>query len=558
MTAQPAWEVPERLFGEIHPPLGDQEAFVESDLCLECGSPLNPAPCVRACPTGIDVPGFIRAIREGRPEDAARTIFEANILGGTCARVCPVEVLCEGACVLAREGRRPVAIGRLQRYATDRVLFAGGQSPLKARPGGRVAGRVAVIGAGPAGLSCAAELARLGYAVTVFEERPVPGGLVTFGVAPYKQVYEPLPREVARIQELGVEFRFGVAVGRDISLEDLEAGFDAVFVGVGLGRDLPAGLPGEDLPGVWNSLDFVEAVKTGRLTSLRGRVVVIGGGNTAIDVAREAVRLGAGEVVVVYRRTEEYMPAYRHEVAAARQEGVRFEFLTAPVRIVGVGRASGVECVRMRLGPPDPSGRPRPEPVPDSKFVIEAETIVKAIGQAPRADWLSALGLELKNGLVAVDGQFRTSREKYFAGGDCVNGGATVVEAVQHGKLAARAIDGYIRSRRGLPATAPSPAAQVGAALEQEAGAVRHSVGELQLIIRRRLCKGCELCVKSCPEGILKLDERQKVYVEDISRCIFCGICQVRCPDFAIWVDRGERDLARERVRLEHRVGMLT
>jgi dihydropyrimidine dehydrogenase (NAD+) subunit PreT len=556
VSAEPAWEVPEKLFGEIHPPLNDREAFVESDLCLECGSPLLPAPCVRACPTGIDIPGFIRAIREGRPEEAARTIFEANVLGGTCARVCPVEVLCEGACVLAREGRRPVAIGRLQRYATDHVLFA--QAPVPLPPGSAVGrGRVAVIGAGPAGLSCAAELARFGHQVTVFEERSVPGGLVTFGVAPYKQVYEPLPREVAAIAALGVEFRFGVRVGRDITPEELETQFDAVFLGVGLGRDLPADLPGEDLAGVWNSLDFVEAVKTGRLTALEGRVVVIGGGNTAIDVAREAVRLGAEGVVVVYRRTEDYMPAYRHEVAAARREGVRFEFLTAPVRIIGSGYASRVECVRMRLGPPDPSGRPRPEPIPGSNFVIEARTIVKAIGQAPRTGWLSALGLDLKNGLVVVDGQFRTSREKYFAGGDCINGGGTVVEAVQHGKLAARAIHAYIQSRRGLPAAAPMGTVDVSPTVEQEADVVRHAVGELQLVVRRRLCKGCELCVKSCPEGVLKLDGRQKVYVEDIGRCIFCGICQVRCPDFAIWVDRGERDLARERARLEHRAGVL-
>jgi glutamate synthase (NADPH/NADH) small chain len=390
-----------------------------------------------ACPARVPVPQFIRAIREGRPEEAARLIFEANILGGSCARVCPVEELCEGACVLTKEGRRAVSIGRLQRYATDIALSH--QMNFFARPAWKPQS-IGVIGAGPAGLACAAELAKLGYEVVVYESRPEPGGLVTSAIAPYKQRKDPLPTEVAMIERLGVKLRYGVTVGKDISVEELERRHQAIFLGVGLGADTKARIPGEELPGVWDSLKFIEQIKSGRLPKIGPTVAVIGGGNTAIDVAREAVRLGATNVMVLYRRTEDQMPAFKHEVKAARKEGVHFYWLTAPVRLLGDGKVRQIECIHMKLGAPDTSGRPAPEPVPGTEFTLEVDTVIKAIGQEKRVELFKTLGLETEGGLITVNEHFQTSRAQYFAGGDCTNGGATVVEAVRHGKAAAQGI----------------------------------------------------------------------------------------------------------------------
>jgi len=390
-----------------------------------------------ACPARVPVPQFIRAIREGRPEEAARLIFEANILGGSCARVCPVEELCEGACVLTKEGRRAVSIGRLQRYATDIALSH--QMNFFARPAWKPQS-IGVIGAGPAGLACAAELAKLGYEVVVYESRPEPGGLVTSAIAPYKQRKDPLPTEVAMIERLGVKLRYGVTVGKDISVEELERRHQAIFLGVGLGADTKARIPGEELPGVWDSLKFIEQIKSGRLPKIGPTIAVIGGGNTAIDVAREAVRLGATNVMVLYRRTEDQMPAFKHEVKAARKEGVHFYWLTAPVRLLGDGKVRQIECIHMKLGAPDTSGRPAPEPVPGTGFTLEVDTVIKAIGQEKRVELFKTLGLETEGGLITVNEHFQTSRAQYFAGGDCTNGGATVVEAVRHGKAAAQGI----------------------------------------------------------------------------------------------------------------------
>jgi dihydropyrimidine dehydrogenase (NAD+) subunit PreT len=429
------------IYQEIHPPLDSTRAVLEADRCLECGGPYAPAPCTAACPARVPVPQFIRAIREGRPEEAAKLIFEANILGGSCARVCPVEELCEGACVLTKEGRRAVSIGRLQRYATDVALAR--QLNFFARPAWKPQS-VGVIGAGPAGLACAAELAKMGYDVVVYESRPEPGGLITSAIAPYKQLKDPLPAEVAMIERLGVKIHYGVTVGKDISFEELERRHQAIFLGVGLGADASARIPGEDLPGVWDSLEFVEQIKSGRPPKIGPIVAVIGGGNTAIDVAREAVRLGATNVMVLYRRTEEQMPAFKHEVKAARKEGVHFYFLTAPVRLLGDGKVRKIECIHMRLGAPDRSGRPAPEPVPGTEFTLEVDTVIKAIGQEKRVELWKELGLETDGGLVRVNENFQTNREKYFAGGDCVNGGGTVVEAVRHGKLAAQGIAKFL------------------------------------------------------------------------------------------------------------------
>jgi len=455
------------LFEELHPPLTPEAAVLEVSRCLECGGPYAEAPCKVACPTHIDVPKFIREIRQGELLASAQTIFESNILGGTCARVCPVEVLCEGACVLKREGRRAVDIGRLQRYATDWALehapeelgaFLAGDNPKPRFP--EEAPSVAVVGAGPAGLACAAELAKRGHRVTVYDSRPDCGGLITSAIAPYKIQKDPLPQEVGLIEGLGVEFRLGVTIGVDLSLEELEARHEAIFLGIGLGEDLSAKIPGEELEGVWKSLEFIAELKLGcpEEIELGERVAVIGGGNTAIDAAREALRLGAKDVRVLYRRTREQMPAYDHEVREAEEEGVRFWWLVAPRRFLGEERVEAVECVYMKLGEPDRSGRPRPEPVEGTEFQIAVDSVILAIGQQARSDFLEKIeGLQFdrRSGLIKVNERYQTTNPKYFAGGDCVNGGGTVVEAVQQGRLAAQGIERYLKeqaqTRKGNP-----------------------------------------------------------------------------------------------------------
>jgi dihydropyrimidine dehydrogenase (NAD+) subunit PreT len=437
-----ATEIGEPLFEELRPPLSREAALLEADRCLECGGPYAPAPCMLACPAGVDVAGFVAAIAADDPAAAADTIFAENMLGGTCARVCPVEVLCQDACVLSTTGRRPIEIAALQRYATDLALEDGHSIRNRRARNGR---RVAVIGAGPSGLVCAGELAARGYAVTVFDERQEVGGLVRYAIAPYRQVREPLPQEAHALARLGVEFRLGRRIGR-LELEALESQVDAVFLAVGMGPDTPVSYPGDNLHGVWDSLPFIKAIKTGFPPEVGSRVIVIGGGNTAIDVAREARRLGAKDVTLVYRRGEAELPAYPHEVAEARDEGVRFRFLASPIRFLGRRWLEAVECRLMRLGEPDESGRRRPEPVAGSEFTLLANTAVKAIGQRPRselADWIP--GLELEHGAVKIDPETgRTTNPKFFAGGDAVNG-TSVVEAVRDAKRAAKAIDEWLR-----------------------------------------------------------------------------------------------------------------
>lgn len=548
------------VFRDEHPPLGDNQAIVEAEACLQCGGPCAPAPCASACPAGIDVPGFIHDIARERPIDAAATIFADNVLGGTCARVCPVEVLCEGSCVLLKEGRRAIKIGLLQRYATDEAFKANINllTPASAKKDTSVA----VIGAGPAGLACAAELARLGYRVVVYERDHFPGGLVTRGIAPYKQQYKPLPQEVDQIRALGVEFRFGVTVGQDVTVEQLRADHRAIFLGVGLGDDMPARVPGEDLLGVWESLRFIETLKlsAARGLALGNRVAVIGGGNTAIDVAREAVllrnaevtagntaidvarearMLGATEVMMLYRRSETEMPAFAHEIAAAKREGVTIVPLVAPVEFVGADRVTAVRCVRMKLGAPDASGRPRPEPIPGSDFLIECDTVIKAIGQKPHTDLFSLLGVELKGSALRVDGQLRASAPGIYAGGDAINGGATVVQAVRDGRRAARAIHCDLAK---VPAPPPIPKAATR--LEPGDGTLRHFQGDFRLTTAPRLCKGCNICVTTCPTQTLRLDGANQIAVKDVATCVFCGLCEARCPDFAIWIVKGQSEPA--------------
>lgn len=538
------------FFTEEHPPLEDGEAVVEAERCLQCGGSVAPAPCTFACPTGIDVPGFIRQIEEGRPLDAANTIFASNLLGGTCARVCPVEELCEGACVLDEEGRKPIEIGKLQRHATDKALLEERPAPIRTAAASRDE-CVGIIGAGPAGLTCAGQLAQRGYSVSVYEQRVLPGGLVTHAIAPYKQHIEPLLEEFERLHAPSITFHFDVTVGDDVSIERLEDEHDAVFLGVGMGRDYQTDLPGEDLNGVWDSLDFIEVLKLGPFPAreLDGPVVVIGGGNTAIDVAREVVRLG-GDARMVYRRNEDQMPAYPHEVEAARREGVEFEWLANPRRYFGADRVEGVQCIRMELGKPDASGRPRPQPVPGSEFVVQAHTVVKAIGQQAWWELSDALEVDLDGGRVQIDERANASHPGFFAGGDCVNGGATVVEAVEDGKRAAREIDRYLCGRSPVRVAGNG---EVGATNDSPPGALvnddslvreeredalrRYYQGTQYVEVNRKACKGCDLCITSCPVDILHLDEHDKIVLDDPGDCIFCGLCEARCPDFAIWVE---------------------
>jgi dihydropyrimidine dehydrogenase (NAD+) subunit PreT len=562
VTNIPAHSLLGPVFRDAHPPFEDNQAVVEADACLQCGGPCAAAPCVNACPAGIDIPGFIKDIAHERPLDAAAKIFADNILGGTCARVCPVEVLCEGSCVLLKEGRRAIQIGRLQRHATDKALDAGANS-VKPWTGPRRTDSVAVIGAGPAGLACAAELARTGHRVTVYERRDFAGGLITRGIAPYKQQYRPLPEEVEQIRKLGVEIRFGVAIGQDVTVDQLREEHRAIFIGAGMGEDMPAKIPGENLDGVWESLRFIETLKlsaAGKITIGR-RVAVIGGGNTAIDVAREAVMLrnsevsssntavdvarqavmlGATEVMMLYRRSEAEMPAFAHEIAAAKREGVQIIPLVAPVEFVGEGRIAGVRCVRMKLGAPDASGRPRPEPICGSEFVLEVDTVIKAIGQKPHSELLSLFSVEMRGSVVKVDEQLRTTAARVYAGGDCINGGSTVVQAVRDGRNAARTI---ARDLAGERTDVPAPAAATH--VEAADGQVRHFQADYRLTTAPKLCKGCNICVTGCPTHTLKLDAGSHIQVNDVSTCVFCGLCEARCPDFAIWIVRGQAEKAR-------------
>ncbi len=404
------------------PPLSSHEAVVEANRCLFCYD----APCAQACPTHIDIPRFIKKISTANLTGSARTIFDSNLLGATCARVCPVQELCEGACVLGAE-HKPIAIGRLQRYAMD---YAAAKAMLPFRPGPARGSRVAVIGAGPAGLSCAGELARRGHAVTVFEKRALGGGLSTYGIIALREPVEVALAEVRMIERLGVEVKTGVEVGREI----LTAGFDAIFVSTGLGATPLLGIPGEEW--IADGLDYISRSKLHPDELEPGRnVLVIGAGNTAIDCATIAKRLGSERVTMVYRRTEKEMTAYEHEYSFVKNEGVGFEFLAQPVRvIVAAGEVTALECLRTEL-------TPHPVPVPGSEFLLPADQIIKAVGQE-RPSLASVLGLSTERGLIAVDKNLETNIPGVFAGGDCIRikGAASTVMAVQDGKLAAAAI----------------------------------------------------------------------------------------------------------------------
>jgi dihydropyrimidine dehydrogenase (NAD+) subunit PreT len=419
-------------FADLHPPFAPQAARVEANRCLNCFD----APCTAACPTHIDVPKFIAKIARENLRGSALAILEANVLGASCSRVCPVEVLCEGACVLHRYNQQPIEIGRLQRFAMDAFHAAGGTLPRKTDEEHRE--KIACIGAGPASLACAAELRQRGFQVTVFERRALPGGLNTYGVAEYKLPARASLGEIELIRKLGVEFRYETEIATEADLARLEQEFDVLFLGVGLGPAHRLGIPGDDHRDVIDALQFIARYKTGKAPRVAESVAVIGAGNTAIDAANAARRLGASSVAILYRRSERHMSAFSFEYDHAKQEGVRFLWRVMPVRIhADESGVRSLECVQVAVGEGGVL-----EPVAGSTFQFDCQQILYAIGQSPLLQLLSSVrGVELIHGRVMVDRPTgRTANSKYYAGGDCVNGGREVVDAVADGKRAGIAI----------------------------------------------------------------------------------------------------------------------
>jgi glutamate synthase (NADPH/NADH) small chain len=437
----------EKNFAEISPRMTPRQAAIEAARCLFCFD----APCTAACPTHIDVPAFIKKITTDNLGGSARVILEANILGHSCGRVCPTEVLCEGACVMHEKEEKPIEIGRLQRYAVDHVLDNNIHLFHAGAPNGK---RLACIGSGPASLACAAELAKLGYQATIFDRNHLPGGLDTLGIAAYKLRAKDSLREVELVRGLGVEFRQNKTVGRDITFDQLERQFDAIFIGVGLGETWDLNLSGQNLDGVFGAMEFIEATKVRSFADVNvgRRVVCIGAGNTAIDVVTAAKRLGAEIVHLIYRRGEQDMPAFRYEYDLAKLDGVLFHWHTQPVRILGdAGKVGAIECVRTQFERAAGASRGELVNIPGSEFTLDVDMVVRAIGQKPVTEFLRTVsGITLgENGTVAVNEHHQTGNAKYFAGGDCVNGGKEVVDAVAEGMAAARGIDAWLGAPRG-------------------------------------------------------------------------------------------------------------
>jgi dihydropyrimidine dehydrogenase (NAD+) subunit PreT len=420
------------LFEDLHPPFEPQAAVLEANRCLNCFD----APCTSACPTHIDVPRFIKKIASGNLRGSALGILDANVLAASCSRVCPVQVLCEGACVMHHHHTKPIEIGRLQRFSMDAFHANGERLPRKSeedRPE-----KIACLGAGPASLAAAAELKQRGFQVTVFDKRSLPGGLNTYGVAEYKLPLAASLREIELIRDLGVEFRMGVDVETELSLEALEREFDFIFLGVGLGAMHRLDIQGSTYPGMIDALQFIEAYKTGNTTKVEGSAVVIGAGNTAIDAAIAAKRLGANPVSILYRRTQDHISAFSFEYEHAKQEGVRFEWLTQPIAIHASGnQLTSVECAKMQIAPDGTI-----QPLANSNFSIDCDLMIPAIGQSPLLSLLELCrDVRLDHGQVSINrATGQTTNPKYFAGGDCVNGGREVVDAVADGKRAAVAI----------------------------------------------------------------------------------------------------------------------
>ena len=447
-------EVRRRNFNEVALGYTEEQAIAEANRCLQCPKPQ----CVQGCPVEICIPAFIKSIREGKYGEAIAEIKKKNALPAICGRVCPQEEQCQKFCVLGKVGD-PVSIGRLERFVADWERARGVKVSANASPTGR---KVAVVGAGPAGLTVAADLAKLGHGVVVFEALHLPGGVLVYGIPEFRLPKSIVQAEVDYVKRLGVEVKLGYLVGRTYTIPELlkREGFDAVFVGTGAGLPQFMNVPGENLGGIYSANEFLIRVNLMKAyafpcydTPIRiGRhVVVIGGGNVAMDSARSALRLGAEEVCIVYRRSREELPARKEEIENAEEEGIMCKFLAAPTRFVGddKGWVRQMECICMELGAPDESGRRRPVPVKGSEFVMDVDTVVVAIGRTPNPIiQRTTEGLEVTRwGTIVADENGKTSLEGVYAGGDIVTGEATVISAIGAGKKAAKAIHEYLMKK---------------------------------------------------------------------------------------------------------------
>lgn len=448
--------VPERApeervkdFKEVKLGYTPQLAMEEAKRCLQCPH----SPCVKACPVNVPIPQFIKLIEEGKFVEAARKIKEENILPSVCGRVCPQEIQCEGACVVGKVGE-PVAIGALEAFAGDHEASVGYEKIVITEKRNK---RVAVVGSGPAGIACAADLLKLGYEVTIFEALHEPGGVLVYGIPEFRLPKKIVEREVEYIKRLGVKIETNVVVGKTIPVDEILKEYDAIFIGVGAGAPKFIGIPGTNLNGVYSASEFLTRVNLMKAykfpeydtpITIGKRVAVVGAGNTAMDAARTALRVGAEKVMIVYRRTEKEMPARLEEYHHAVEEGIEFHWLRQPVEYVGDenGHVIGIKCAVMELGEPDADGRRRPKPTGEYEF-IEADMVIEAIGQQAQRILLDEFPQLKRNkkGYIEADLETgATSVKGVFAGGDIVTGAATVIEAMGAGKKAAKAIDRYL------------------------------------------------------------------------------------------------------------------
>jgi len=440
-------------FNEVPYGYDEKTAIEEAKRCLQCKN----RPCVSGCPVEVDIPDFIKHVAEGDFDKAVEVLKTKTSLPAVCGRVCPYEGQCEGKCTLNKIGE-PVAIGRLERFLADYERKKGVKIPKKPKPTGK---KVAIVGAGPAGLTCAGDLAKMGHNVSLFEALHDPGGVLMYGIPEFRLPKEIVKAEVNYISKLGVDINYDVVVGKTIDVDELRDEYDAIFIGTGAGLPRFLNIPGENLDGVYSANEFLTRTNMMKAydfpnydtpIKIGKTVATFGAGNVAMDSARTSLRLGAEKSYIIYRRSEKEMPARIEEIHHAREEGVIFKLLTNPVRFIGDerGHLKQVECIKMKLGEPDDSGRRRPIPMPGTEFKVDIETAIIAIGQSPNPLVPHTIkGLKIgRRGNIETDEEGRTNIPGIFAGGDIATGAATVILAMGAGKKAARAIDKYLKNKK--------------------------------------------------------------------------------------------------------------